>query len=78
MLKGNLITTFLITNHLFQAEKSEGSFLKNLKQLVTIPEIPVFLVFMLLLGTNFGFMDNYLFIFLVDDIKTPNFLLGKF
>ncbi|XP_065580659.1 uncharacterized protein LOC136040345 isoform X2 [Artemia franciscana] len=71
-----LVAAFLVWKLDVKAEKSEGSFLKNLKQLVTIPEIPVFLVFMLLLGTNFGFMDNYLFIFLVDDIKTPNFLLG--
>ncbi|KAK2711238.1 uncharacterized protein LOC136026243 isoform X2 [Artemia franciscana] len=71
-----LVAALLVWKLDVKADKPEGSFLTNLQQLLTIPEIPIFLVFMLFLGTNFGFMDNYLFIFLVDDIKTPNFLLG--
>ena len=61
-----------------KAEKSQGSFLRNLQQLVKIPEIPIFLLFMMLLGSNWGFTENYLFIFLSDELKAPTYLLGKY
>ncbi|XP_065567359.1 uncharacterized protein LOC136031641 isoform X3 [Artemia franciscana] len=71
-----ILVVFLVWKLDVKAEKSQGSFLRNLQQLVKIPEIPIFLLFMMLLGSNWGFTENYLFIFLSDELKAPTYLLG--
>jgi hypothetical protein len=45
-------------------------------KLLKYPELVVFLLMIFILGTMWGFVESYLFIFL-KELKAPNYLLGK-
>ncbi|XP_076032426.1 major facilitator superfamily domain-containing protein 6-like [Oratosquilla oratoria] len=49
--------------------------IKDLKKIVTRIEIDVFLVMVLILGSNWGFIESYLFVFL-KELNAPNYMLG--
>ncbi|XP_023239575.1 major facilitator superfamily domain-containing protein 6-A-like isoform X2 [Centruroides sculpturatus] len=50
-------------------------FFKNLVRLLSSPKICVFFVAVFFLGTSWGFLESFLFWFLLD-LKSPNYLLG--
>lgn len=59
-----------------QVEMSSKTLLQDLKELVTKAEINIFLVMMLLMGSSWGFIESYLFVFL-KELNAPNYLLGN-
>ncbi|XP_071534119.1 major facilitator superfamily domain-containing protein 6-like [Panulirus ornatus] len=66
---------FLASSFTMMVETSSKTLLQDLKELVTKVEIDLFLVMMLLLGCNWGFIESYLFVFL-KELNAPNYLLG--
>ncbi|XP_063588956.1 major facilitator superfamily domain-containing protein 6-like [Penaeus indicus] len=70
-----VIAGLLVTRLQFTVDISSEKLLQDLKALVTKVEIDVFLVMVLVLGSNWGFIESYLFVFL-RELKAPNYLLG--
>ncbi|XP_069992367.1 major facilitator superfamily domain-containing protein 6-like [Penaeus vannamei] len=70
-----VIAGLLVTRLQFTVDISNEKLLKDLKALVTKVEIDIFLVMVLVLGSNWGFIESYLFVFL-KELKAPNYLLG--
>ncbi|XP_047496052.1 major facilitator superfamily domain-containing protein 6-A-like isoform X1 [Penaeus chinensis] len=70
-----VIAGLLVTRLQFTVETSSENLMQDLKELVTKVEIDVFLVMVLVLGSNWGFIESYLFVFL-RELKAPNYLLG--
>ncbi|XP_076032651.1 uncharacterized protein LOC143020290 isoform X1 [Oratosquilla oratoria] len=58
-----------------KVETSASSVLGDLKKLVKKMEIDVFLFFLLILGSNWGFIESFLFVYLIE-LNAPNFMLG--
>lgn len=57
------------------ADKTEKHFLKNCLKLVQMFHINLFMLLMLLLGAYWGFLEAFLFIFLIE-LKASSRLLG--
>lgn len=58
-------------------ERIEGSSLAaGLKKLIRLIDVDVFMIMMLLLGTCWGFIESFLFVFLME-LKANSYLLGK-
>ncbi|XP_035704713.1 major facilitator superfamily domain-containing protein 6-A isoform X2 [Folsomia candida] len=68
----NVITYFVMKLHV---EKPDAGFMKNVRSLLSYPEVVVFLFMIFILGTMWGFVESYLFIFL-KELDAPNYLLG--
>ncbi|KAK2714784.1 major facilitator superfamily domain-containing protein 6-A-like [Artemia franciscana] len=56
-------------------EKAEDKFVKNVQRLIKLPDVDVFIVMMIVLGSMWGFIESFLFIFL-KDLESPTYLLG--
>ncbi|KAK4009736.1 major facilitator superfamily domain-containing protein 6 [Daphnia magna] len=56
-------------------EKSEGSLVRNTFKVLRLIHIDIFMVLMLLLGIFWGFLEAFLFIFLIE-LKASSYLLG--
>ncbi|XP_064113349.1 uncharacterized protein LOC135219996 isoform X1 [Macrobrachium nipponense] len=69
------ISVILIARLDLEVELPQDSLTKGLKQIITRPEIDIFLLLILILGSNFGFIESYLFVFL-KELNAPNYLLG--
>lgn len=70
-----LVATFIVLRLDVVVETGSGSVMQDLKQLVTKVEIDLFLFMILILGSNWGFIESYLFLYLIE-LKAPNYLLG--
>ncbi|KAK8379420.1 hypothetical protein O3P69_019376 [Scylla paramamosain] len=70
-----LVATFIVMRLDVEVETGSGSMVQDLKQLVTRLEIDLFLLMILILGSNWGFIESYLFLYLIE-LKAPNYLLG--
>ncbi|RXG72366.1 Major facilitator superfamily domain-containing protein 6-A [Armadillidium vulgare] len=57
------------------ADKNKSNIFRDLGKLVTALEVDLFLLLVLVLGCNFGFIETYLFIYL-QSLGAPTFLLG--
>lgn len=57
-------------------EKAKGNVLTNAKRLMQRLDVLVFLLTIFLLGANWGFIEQYLFVYL-KSIDAPTYLLGK-
>ncbi|KAB7503931.1 Major facilitator superfamily domain-containing protein 6 [Armadillidium nasatum] len=57
------------------ADKNTSNIFRDLGKLVTALEVDLFLLLVLVLGCNFGFIETYLFIYL-QSLGAPTFLLG--
>ncbi|XP_042878928.1 major facilitator superfamily domain-containing protein 6-like [Penaeus japonicus] len=69
------ISGLLVARLQFTVDISNKKLMQDLKELVTKVEIDIFLVMVLVLGSNWGFIESYLFVFL-RELKAPNYLLG--
>lgn len=69
------VATLIVLRLDVQVETGNESVVKNLKALVTKVEIDLFLLMILVLGSNWGFIESYLFLYLIE-LKAPNYLLG--
>ena len=58
------------------AEKPEGNFWRNVLRLIRLIDVDIFMTMMLVLGTCWGFLEAYLFIFL-KELNATNYLLGN-
>lgn len=74
------ILMLLVISFLFivdvTADKNEGHFWRNVLRLVKLVDVDIFMAMMLVLGTCWGYLEAYLFIFLVE-LKATSFLLGN-
>ena len=59
-----------------EAANSVKDILNDIKNLFKRVDIDVFLFILFLLGANWGFLENYLFVFL-DSLNAPTYMLGK-
>jgi predicted MFS family arabinose efflux permease len=48
---------------------------KNLRRILTMPHVVIFLVFLFIAGNFWGFIENYLFV-IMKEMGSPNYLLG--
>lgn len=53
-----------------------GSLVTSLKKLVRLIDVDVFMLMMLFLGTCWGFLESFLFVFLME-LQANSYLLGK-
>ncbi|XP_042231696.1 major facilitator superfamily domain-containing protein 6-like isoform X2 [Homarus americanus] len=70
-----LMSALLITRLQFSVDRASEHFIQDLKQLVIRPEINMYLVMILLMGSNWGFIESYLFIYL-GSLGASNSLMG--
>ncbi|XP_047486779.1 uncharacterized protein LOC125037619 [Penaeus chinensis] len=70
-----LLSVVLVSRLPLEVELPEESLTKGLKEIVTRVEIDIFMVLILIMGTNYGFIESYLFVYL-KELKAPNYLLG--
>ncbi|XP_063588960.1 major facilitator superfamily domain-containing protein 6-like [Penaeus indicus] len=70
-----LVSGLLVMRLQFQVEENQENILKNVLKLVTRMEINVHFLMVLLLGTNWGFIESFLFLYL-DTLGAPTFLMG--
>lgn len=70
-----LTAAVLVMRLQFKVEVAGENIWHDLKTLFTNLEIDIFLVVVLILGANLGYLENFLFVFL-KDINAPNVLLG--
>lgn len=71
------VVIFLIGRLDVDVERSEGNLFKGLRQMIRFVDVDVFLVMMLLLGACWGFLESFLFVFLIE-LKATSYLLGNF
>ncbi|KAK7080308.1 hypothetical protein SK128_013082, partial [Halocaridina rubra] len=69
------ISAVLVIRLNFRVDKAGEHFLSDLRKLITKPEIDMFLVMILIQGSNWGFIESYLFVYL-KQLNAPNYLLG--
>ncbi|KAK7067024.1 hypothetical protein SK128_018617 [Halocaridina rubra] len=69
------VSVILIARLDLEVELPQESLTKGLKKIVTRPDIDIFLLLILILGSNYGFIESYLFVYL-KELKAPNYLLG--
>ena len=70
-----VIVIFLVSRLEVAVEKVEGDFGANFKKLLRLVDVNVFLVMMLFLGTCWGFLESYLFVYLME-MEASSYLLG--
>ncbi|XP_042884942.1 major facilitator superfamily domain-containing protein 6-like [Penaeus japonicus] len=70
-----LVSGLLVMRLQFQVEESQENILKNVMKLVTKMEINVHFVMVLLLGSNWGFIESFLFLYL-ETLGAPTYLMG--
>ncbi|XP_069191153.1 major facilitator superfamily domain-containing protein 6 isoform X3 [Procambarus clarkii] len=70
-----LVSAALITRLCFTVEPSGDKVVADLLKLVTRPEINVYLVMVLVMGSNWGFLESYLFLYL-ETLHAPSYLMG--
>lgn len=51
--------------------------LKDLKKIIRMPNLMIFIFFVFILGNFWGFIESFLFIYL-KELEAPNYLLGKY
>ena len=72
------IVVVLVSRLDVDAEQVEaGNFRANLNKLIRLVDVNIFLVMMLLLGTCWGFLESFLFVFLME-MNATSYLLGNF
>ncbi|XP_064096935.1 major facilitator superfamily domain-containing protein 6-like [Macrobrachium nipponense] len=71
----NVIAVILVGKLHCNADKAGDNILSDLKKLITKPEIDLFLVMIWVLGCNWGFIESYLFVYLIE-LNAPNYMLG--
>ncbi len=72
----SVIVVLLISRLDVDVERVEGGNLAiGLKRLVRLVDVDVFMLMMLLLGTCWGFLESFLFVFLME-LKANSYLLG--
>ncbi|KAK7068369.1 hypothetical protein SK128_017573, partial [Halocaridina rubra] len=62
--------------HVSQVDMAEENVCHDLKELVSKPEINVYFFMVLILGSNWGFIESYLFLYM-GQLGSPNYLMGK-
>ncbi len=73
-----VVVILLITRLDVDIERVEASSLAaGLRRLIRLIDVDVFMLMMLLLGTCWGFLESFLFIFLVE-LNANSYLLGEF
>lgn len=70
-----LVAGLLVMRLQFQVEETQENILRNVMKLVTRMEVNVHFVMVLLLGTNWGFIESFLFLYL-DTLGAPTYLMG--
>lgn len=58
-----------------EVEKSEGEFMRDVFKLIRLVHIDIFMLMMLLLGTCWGFLEAFLFVFLIE-LNASSTMLG--
>lgn len=59
-----------------EVEKSEGSFMRDVLKLIRLVHIDIFMLMMWLLGTCWGFLEAFLFVFLIE-LNASSTMLGE-
>ena len=73
-----VVVILLITRLDVDIERMEASSLAaGLRRLIRLIDVDVFMLMMLLLGTCWGFLESFLFIFLME-LNANSYLLGEF
>jgi len=73
-----VVVILLITRLDVDIERVEASSLAaGLRRLIRLIDVDVFMLMMLLLGTCWGFLESFLFIFLME-LNANSYLLGEF
>ena len=73
----SVVVVLLISRLDVDVERVEGGNLANgLKRLVRLVDVDVFMLMMLFLGTCWGFLESFLFVFL-EELKANSYLLGN-
>nr|XP_053646239.1 uncharacterized protein LOC128698164 [Cherax quadricarinatus] len=70
-----LVSASLITRLCFSVESSSKRVVSDLTQLATRPEVDVYLLMVLVMGSNWGFLESYLFLYL-ETLHAPSYLMG--
>ncbi|XP_042873043.1 uncharacterized protein LOC122253799 [Penaeus japonicus] len=70
-----LLSVVLVSRLPLEVEMPEESLTKGLKEIITRVEIDIFMILILIMGTNYGYIESYLFVYL-KELKAPNYLLG--
>lgn len=70
-----LVVIFLIGRLDVDVERFEGNLKTSLRQLVRMIDVDFFFFMMLLLGACWGFLESFLFVFLIE-LNASSYLLG--
>ncbi|XP_071527991.1 major facilitator superfamily domain-containing protein 6-like [Panulirus ornatus] len=69
------LSGLLIIRKDVKVDRANQNILQDLKKLFTKVEINMFLLIILLMGSNWGFLESFLFIYL-KELNAPNYLMG--
>ncbi|CAG0914709.1 unnamed protein product [Notodromas monacha] len=78
----NLIGLFLLDFQVEAGDEDDNTsgvkqtHFQKLRRILGVVEAAVFLFMMLILGAVWGFIESYLFVYLVQELGAPNYLLG--
>ena len=73
----SVLVVLLISRLDVDVERMEsGNLVAGIKRLVRLIDVNVFILMMLLLGTCWGFLESFLFVFLME-LKANSYLLGN-
>lgn len=73
----SVLVVLLISRLDVDVERMEsGNFAAGVKRLVRLIDVDVFIFMMLLLGTCWGFIESFMFVFLME-LKANSYLLGN-
>ncbi|XP_064090441.1 major facilitator superfamily domain-containing protein 6-like isoform X2 [Macrobrachium nipponense] len=70
-----LASAVLIARLNFKVDVAENNMFHDLRQLVTRPEINLYFLVILVLGSNWGFIESYLFLYM-GKLGSPNYVMG--
>ncbi len=74
----SVLVVLLISRLDVDVERMEsGNFVAGVKRLVRLIDVDVFIFMMLLLGTCWGFIESFMFVFLME-LKANSYLLGNY
>lgn len=74
----SVLVVLLISRLDVDVERMEsGNLAAGVKRLVRLIDVDVFILMMLLLGTCWGFLESFLFVFLME-LKANSYLLGNY
>lgn len=79
MADGMFVVVVLLMSRLdVDMEHSETAKLtKSISKLIRLVDVDIFMIMMLLLGTCWGFLESFLFVFLTE-LEASSYLLGNF